>query len=140
MDFPEFEGLDTTKYTIQVVDDIAINTRLLEKILSKFNFNVKVYNNSNLAFDSIATDAPQVILLDCMMPGIDGMTYLRQMREDPRFKDIRVIMVSAVSESSEIAKAFTLGANDYLTKPINIKKLTSVLAAQLREYEGLKQN
>lgn len=138
MDYEALNGIDGSKYKIMLVDDIPINTRLLEKILEKANFQLSIFNNSQLAMDNLSDIDPDIILLDVMMPGIDGITFLTRMRADHRYDHIRVIMVSAVSEAEEILKAGTLGANDYITKPISSKSLTNSIANQIRIIEGQK--
>lgn len=138
MDFEAFNGIDGSLYKIMIVDDIPINTRLLEKILEKANFNLSIYNSSQLALDNMAAEDPDIILLDVMMPGVDGIAFLTRVRADHRFDHTRIIMVSAVSEAEEILKAGTLGANDYITKPINSKSLTFSIANQIKIIESSK--
>lgn len=138
MDYEALHGIDGSKYKIMVVDDIPINTRLLEKILEKANFQLSIFNNSQLALDSLAEINPDIILLDVMMPGVDGITFLKQVRADNYFDHIRIIMVSAVSEAEEILRTGSLGANDYITKPINSKSLTLSIANQIKIIEGNK--
>ena len=94
------------------------------------------YNNSQLALDSVKSVNPDIILLDVMMPGVDGFSFLSAIREDHSMDHIKIIMVSAVSESEEIQKAGSIGANDYLTKPINAKRLYSCIANQIGKIKG----
>lgn len=138
MDYEALHGIDGSKYKIMIVDDIPINTRLLEKILEKANFQLSIFNNSQDALDSLAKINPDIILLDVMMPGIDGITFLTNVRDNHDFDHIRIIMVSAVSEAEEILRTGSLGANDYITKPINSKSLTYSIANQIKIIEGDK--
>ena len=138
MDYEALTGIDCAQYKVMIVDDIPINTRLLEKILEKANFPLAIFNNSQMAMDSLKQIAPDIVLLDVMMPGIDGITFLSRMRADHSFDHTKVIMVSAVSESEEILKAGNLGANDYITKPINSKSLTYSIANQIKAIEASK--
>lgn len=138
MDFSAFEGIDTSVYKIMIVDDIPVNTRLLEKILSQAPFQLSIYNNSKYALDSLPEENPDIILLDIMMPGIDGLTFLSKVKSDPKFDRTRIIMVSAVGEAEEILKAGTMGANDFITKPINTKSLISSIANQIKAIESNK--
>lgn len=134
MDIGPLNELDCSKYTLMIVDDIPINTKLLGKLLEPAGFKQLLqYNNSQMAFDSIRSVKPDIILLDVMMPGLDGFAFLSAMREDRSLDNVKVIMVSAVSESEEILKAGNIGANDYLTKPINAKRLYSSIAKQIAE-------
>ena len=138
MDFEAFNGINGADYKIMIVDDIPINTRLLEKILEKAAFRLSIYNNSQLALDNIAMENPDIILLDVMMPGVDGITFLTRVRANHAYDHVRVIMVSAVSEAEEIMKANNLGANGYITKPINSKSLTYTIANQIKAIESNK--
>ena len=138
MIYEAFEGINGADYKIMIVDDIPINTKLLEKILEKVDFRLSIFNNSQQAFDSLLDIDPDIILLDVMMPGLDGVTFLTRLRADHRFDHIHVIMVTAVSETEEIVKANALGVNDYITKPVNSKTLTSCIAKHIREIEAAK--
>ena len=134
MDIGPLNELNCSKYTLMIVDDIPINTKLLGKLLEPAGFKQLLqYNNSQMAFDSIRSVKPDIILLDVMMPGLDGFAFLSAMREDHSLDNVKVIMISAVSESDEILKAGNIGANDYLTKPINAKRLYSSIAKQIAE-------
>lgn len=132
MDIGALNNIDCSNYTIMIVDDIPINTRLLGKLLEPAGFReVLQFNDSQTALDSVKDIKPHIIILDVMMPGIDGFSFLSAIRENRSFDDIRIIMVTAVSESEEVQKASNMGANDYLTKPINAKRLYSSIANQL---------
>ena len=132
MTYDAFNGIDGSRYKIMIVDDIPINTRLLEKILDKGGFAIYTFNDSQQAIDSVAAIDPDIILLDVMMPGLDGLTFLTRVRGDHSRDHTRVIMVSAVSESEEILRAGQLGANDYIAKPVNAKSLTASIATQIK--------
>ena len=127
--------IDASAYKVMILDDIPVNTRLLEKILERENFQLSIYNNSSLALESLPEIMPDVLLLDIMMPGIDGLTFLTRLREDHAYDNVRVIMISAVSESEEIIKASQLGANDYITKPINPKRVVASVYNQIKQIK-----
>ena len=128
-------GIDATACKVMILDDIPVNTRLLEKILETQKFQLSIFNNSTLALESLPQVRPDVILLDIMMPGIDGLTFLTRVREKPEYDSTRIIMISAVSESEEIIKAGKLGANDYITKPINPKRVVECIYNQLNQIK-----
>lgn len=137
MDLGALNNIDCSNISIMIVDDIPINTKLLGKLLEPAGFkSLLQYNNSQMALDSIKSVNPDIILLDVMMPGVDGFSFLSAIREDHSLDHIRIIMVSAVSESEEIQKAGSIGANDYLTKPINAKRLYSCIANQIGKIKG----
>ena len=135
MDEKNEYGIDPTAYRIMIVDDIPVNTRLLEKILEHERFQLFVFNNSAQALESIHDVNPNVILLDVMMPGVDGLSFLTRVREMSEFDNTRIVMVSAVSEAEEVQKATNLGANDYLTKPINLKRVISTVYNQIKQIK-----
>lgn len=137
MDIGALGNIDCSNISLMIVDDIPINTKLLGKLLEPVGFkSLQQYNNSQLALDSVKTVRPDIILLDVMMPGIDGFAFLSSIREDRSLDNMRIIMVSAVSESEEVLRAGSMGANDYLTKPINAKRLYTSIANQIQIIQG----
>ena len=126
-------GMDASKYTIMIVDDIPVNTILLEKILEKEGYRLYSYNNSLQAMEAITEIVPDILLLDIMMPGLDGMAFLKRLRSNNSYDNVRIIMVTAVSEQEEITKALAFGANGYITKPISPKKLIGCINEQLSQ-------
>jgi len=135
MDLGLLGTIDCTRYTAMIIDDIPINTKLLSKLLEYSKLNLVQYNNSVLAWEKLPSVKPDLILLDVMMPGMNGLEFLKKVRADHAWDATRVIMVSAVSEAEEISKAQALGSNDYITKPINAKKLFASVATQLMSIE-----
>ncbi|MGM9785443.1 MAG: PleD family two-component system response regulator [Candidatus Cryptobacteroides sp.] len=137
MDLGSLNNIDCSNISLMIVDDIPINTKLLGKLLEPAGFkSLMQYNNSQLALDSVKTMNPDIILLDVMMPGIDGFSFLSTIRKDKSMDHIKIIMVSAVSESEEVMRAGSMGANDYLTKPINAKRLYTSIANQIKQIRG----
>lgn len=126
-------GIDAQNYTIMIVDDIPVNTRLLEKILEKEKFQIKVFNNSTHALEAMPEVNPDILLLDIMMPGLDGISFLQRVRANSKYDHTRIIMVTAVNEADEIVKANAAGANDYITKPINSNRLLSCVFNQIEQ-------
>lgn len=141
MDIGALKDIDCSNFSVVIVDDIPINTKLIGKLLEPVGFKKVIqYNNSQLALDSIKTDNPDILLLDVMMPGIDGFSFLSSVREDRSMDNIKIIMVSAVSELEEVKRASAMGADDYLTKPINAKLLYSRIASQVSQIKGGGRN
>ena len=127
------QGIVASQYKVMVLDDIPVNTRLLEKILEKEGFQLFIFNNSIQALDAIQRIHPDILLLDMMMPGIDGPTFLKNIRSSDAFDSTRVIMVTAVSEAEEMAKMADIGANGYVTKPINARTLVNTIYEQIQQ-------
>ena len=124
--------IDFSKYNVLAVDDVPLNLLLVEKMLSKFNFQIRKAGNGRIALEEIAKEKPDLILLDLMMPEVDGFEVLRQVRENPETANIRVVILSALNSTDDIVKGYQLGANDFITKPIIIEKLVNCVATQLQ--------
>ena len=126
------KDIDLSKHTVLAVDDIPMNLLLISKILSRLNITIKTAANGREALDFISKEMPSLVLLDLMMPEIDGYDVLRQLRDNPETKDIRVVILSALNSNEDIVKGFNLGANDFITKPIILEKLTNCVITQLQ--------
>ena len=126
------KDVDLSNHTVLAVDDIPMNLLLISKILSRLNITIKTAANGKEALEFIAQEKPSLVLLDLMMPEIDGYEVLRRLRNDPETKDLRVVILSALNSNEDIVKGFNLGANDFITKPIILEKLTSCVVTQLQ--------
>ncbi|MHA1536963.1 MAG: response regulator, partial [Alphaproteobacteria bacterium] len=104
---------------ILVVDDIAPNTRLLEAKLTREYFDVLTANSGEAALKLIREESPDIVLLDVMMPGLDGFEVCRRIKGDPASMHIPVIMVTALSQVADRVRGLEAGADDFLTKPID---------------------
>ena len=123
---------DFSRYNVLAVDDVPINLLLVEKMLSKFNFQLRKAADGAQALQAIAQKKPDLILLDLMMPGIDGFEVLRRVREHPALCDIRVVILAALNANEDIVRAYQMGANDFISKPIILEKLLNTVATQLK--------
>ena len=137
---PKFiQDMELSKYNVLAVDDIPLNLLLVQKMLSKFNFKIRTATNGREALEAVAQEKPSLILLDLMMPEIDGYEVLRRLRADAETEDIPIIILSALNSNEDIVKGFDLGANDFLTKPISMEKLLNVVATQFKLIQsGIK--
>lgn len=124
----------TQKPTVLVVDDTPDNLSLVSSLL-RDDYHVRVANNGEKAL-RIATSEqpPDLILLDIMMPGMDGYEVCRRLKEDPKSRDIRVIFLTAKSEVEDERMGFKLGAVDYITKPIS----PPILQERIKTHLALK--
>ncbi|MDO8466087.1 MAG: diguanylate cyclase [Gallionella sp.] len=102
---------------ILIVDDEPSALKLLKDILTADNHVVRPFNNGELALRSVMAEAPELILLDIRMPGMNGFEVCRRVKEDARLKDIPVIFISAASDMEDKVRAFQEGGVDYITKP-----------------------
>jgi len=105
------------KGNILVIDDLPENLRLLVNILRERGYKVRANPNPKLAIKGIHNSIPDLILLDIMMPDINGYQVCEQLKADERTKDIPVIFLSALNEVLDKVKAFAIGGIDYITKP-----------------------
>lgn len=127
---------DYSKFNVLAVDDIPLNLLLVQKMLSRFNFKLRTAANGQLALDAVAQQKPDLILLDLMMPGIDGFEVIRRLREDPDTADIQIVILSALNSNEDVIKGFNVGANDFIMKPIIMEKLLSCVVNQLAIAEA----
>ncbi|EAY25227.1 response regulator transcription factor [Microscilla marina] len=130
---------DTPVYKVLVVDDEPDIVELLQYNLEKAGYEVKTANNGKEAIKVAKTFLPQLILMDIMMPKMDGVEAGRQLREMTEIADTYIIYLTArVEEYSELA-AFDVGADDYITKPIRPRALLSRIAALFRREQKKHQ-
>jgi len=119
------------KARILVVDDDREISNALEKLLVREDYEVsKAYNGLD-ALDMVMTESIQLILLDIMMPKLDGLSATLKIREK---KNIPIIILSAKSEDSDKILGLSMGADDYVTKPFNPQELMARVKSQLRRY------
>ncbi|MGH6980414.1 MAG: response regulator, partial [Stellaceae bacterium] len=104
---------------ILVVDDVTVNVRLLEAKLASEYFNVLTAFNGEKALEIAKAERPDLVLLDVMMPGMDGFEVCKRLKADPVTAEIPVVMVTALSDVSDRVKGLEAGADDFLTKPVN---------------------
>lgn len=120
------------QYKILVVDDDPDIVELLQYNLAREGYHVAQAENGKKAIEVAHTFKPHVILMDVMMPVLDGIAACRQLREDQDFRQTHIIFLTARSEEFSEVAAFDAGADDFITKPIKPRALLSRLAAYAR--------
>ena len=123
---------DYSQFNVLAVDDIPLNLLLVQKMLAKFNFTLRTAANGQQALDAVAAQKPDLILLDLMMPGIDGFEVIRRLRADAATADIQIVILSALNSNEDVVKGFNLGAHDFIMKPIIMEKLLSCVNTQMQ--------
>ena len=128
---PEAPPASDTPAKILVVDDTPLNIRLLEAILIPRGYTVLQATSGQDALDVCARERPDLVLLDILMPGLDGHAVCRRLRADPATQLLPVIMVTASGEQQKIL-ALESGADDFVTKPVNQAELLARVRSLLR--------
>ena len=120
---------------ILIVEDEEFNRDIMARRLQSCNYNLRFAVNGQEALDMVAEQKPDVVLLDIMLPEIMGLQVLHTLRQQYSMVDMPIIMVTAIDEDQRIIRALELGANDYVSKPINFP----ILIARLQTQLSLKQ-
>lgn len=126
--------MDLSTSTILAVDDTPTNLDILVNALGDL-YDLSVALDGSTALDMAQISPPDLILLDIMMPDMDGIEVLKRLKADPWTKDVPVLMLSAISEVNSKSQCFRLGAVDYLTKPFDMEELL----ARVRTHLSLSQ-
>lgn len=126
-------NIDACKTSVLIVDDIPINVTLIEKMLKPFHFVIEKANDGQTALDIVADNKPDLILLDLMMPEINGYDVIKQLRAKEETKQLPIIVISALNSNEDVVKGYDLGANDFLTKPIIMNRLHTSVITQLNK-------
>jgi two-component system, cell cycle response regulator len=119
---------------VLVVDDILPNVKLLEAKLKAEYYDVITALNGPEALKKMIDDSPDVVLLDVMMPGMDGFEVCRQIKSNPKIAHIPVVMVTALTDSEDRVQGLESGADDFLSKPVN----DTALMVRVRSLVRLK--
>ncbi len=117
---------------ILVVDDTQKNIQVIGAILREKGYLISIASSGEMALTTLEKTLPDLILLDIMMPGMDGYETCKKIKENPKTKDVPVMFLSALTESWDKVKAFKYGAVDYVTKPIEAKELLARVSAHLK--------
>ena len=121
---------------VLVVDDEPNIAMCLEYLMKRQGFAVRVAPDGETALDAMRERAPDVMLLDVMMPRRDGYDLCQTVRATPAWKDVRIIMLSARGRAIEREKGLALGADDYITKPFSTDKVIERVRQYMPEHAG----
>ena len=126
-------------YKILVVDDEPPIVRLMEFILGRQGHQMLVAVNGEEALEQVQTHRPDLILLDIMMPRVDGYEVARTLRADPAYRDLPIIMLSAKAQEEDIRRGAQVGVNEYITKPFSPDHLVRVVGDYLQRLPAKDQ-
>jgi CheY-like chemotaxis protein len=121
---------------IIIVDDDQLVGGLSFDLLTEVGFDVQLIRDSNLAVDAIRAEMPRLVILDILMPGIDGLTLLHTIKNDAELKDIKCVMVSGKSFSAEMDRAKEYGADCFVQKPYDVKTFSQQIVDLAGQPQG----
>jgi len=131
------------KAKILIVDDEPRNLDFFDVMLDKLGFEVERAENGIIALEMVKKFKPDLILLDNVMPKLSGWQVTRLLKQDPEYseyKDISIIMFSAMDDVKDKIEGFELGVDDYITKPFNFSEVIARIRAVLKNREIYRQN
>ena len=120
---------------ILIVDDVAANLQVLSDLLQGSGYKVRPVLNGTLALQVAENEKPDLILLDIMMPDMNGFEVCRRMKESEKLNDVPIIFISALNDSEDIVNAFNAGGVDYITKPFRAEEVKARVAAHIKIYK-----
>src|SRR4030042_3393469 len=121
--------MSSKKPSVLVVDDDIRMLRMMKRMLELEAFQVLIANNGDIALKAFEKETPDLVLLDIMMPDMDGYTVCQRIRELPQ---VPIIMVTAKGDDKEKVEGLNIGADDYVTKPFSASELAARVRAVLR--------
>ena len=129
--------IDYSKIKILIADDVMLNIVLVKKVLSSRPYQIRTASNGQQTLQAIVEEQPDLLLLDLMMPGIDGFEVIRKIRTgECGNPNMRIVILSALSREEDKDKCLNLGANGYITKPILLPLLLETVNEQIEAIVG----
>ena len=123
-------------YNVLIVDDVVDNIQIVMNILREENYNLTFALSGEEALSLVDTNQFDIILLDIMMPNIDGFTVCERLRKIPNYADVPIVFLTAKIDIDSISKAFEIGGTDYVTKPFHAAELLARVKSQLELYRS----
>ena len=127
----------TAKSRLLIVDDEPINIHILSNILSQ-DYQIRAATSGQQAIDVALSQAPDLVLLDMIMPGIDGLEVCRQLKANEATKDIPVIFVTSMTDPANEELGLEAGASDYISKPVSPPIVKARVRIHLQNRQALK--
>ena len=117
---------------ILIVDDLPANTRVLEALLTRDGYRVTIAEDGEQALEVVALERPDLVLLDILMPKIDGYEVCRQLKSDPATRLIPVVLVTGLTDTDSRVRGLEVGADDFMAKPFIVPEMRARVASLLR--------
>lgn len=121
---------------ILIVDDEPSIVISLQYLMTREGFEVAVAGDGEAALQAVEAQPPDLVILDVMMPRLNGFDVCQRLRADPRWRGVRVLMLTARGREAEVARGLSLGADAYVTKPFSTKELVAEVRRLLQPGEG----
>src|SRR5580692_154645 len=132
-------SLPQDKPIILIVDDTPDNLALLSDTLQSAGYAVLVALDGASAIDRLALVTPDAVLLDAMMPGMDGFETCRLIKQNPRNQHLPIIFMTALTESEHVVQGFRVGGVDYVTKPVRPSEVVARIGAHVQRSQAQRQ-
>jgi len=120
---------------VMIIDDVRVNLRLLEAVIAGMGYQTVCFLKATEAIEALEEEAPSLILLDAMMPDMDGFEFCQTIKKNVKTRDIPVIFISASIDSEDKKKGFEAGAVDYITKPFERSEVVARVGLHIKLYE-----
>lgn len=137
-DEPRLDAPDAADVVL-VVDDVPENLALLNDALDEAGYTVLVATSGEAALALAARAQPDIVLLDAVMPGLDGFETARRLKADPETAPIPIVFMTGLTETEHVVAAFGAGGTDYVTKPIRPREVLARIAAHLHQARSQRQ-
>lgn len=134
------ESIDISNKVILVIDDSPLDRKLISKVLERQNFKVFSAGSGEEGINMIGSVLPDLILLDIMMEGMNGLETCEKLKEMPECQNVAIIFMTGKTDSDSILQAFSEGASDYITKPYRIKEALARIETHLKVRSLLQQH
>ena len=122
------------KETVLIVDDNPMNLKLERTLLEIEDYKVMTAKSAEDALETLKNFTPKLILMDLQLPGIDGVELTRQLKNDPNYNHIRVLLVTSYGQMGDEKRAWEAGCDGYITKPIDTKTFPAAVANCLQNH------
>ncbi len=126
--------------TILVIEDNELNMKLVKELISIGKYGMPEANDAESGIQQIRDQRPDLVLMDIQLPGMDGLSATKIIKEDPALKDIPIIGLTSYAMQGDEEKALAAGCTGYITKPIDTRKFLETVSEYLKDDEHKKES